>query len=106
MSDPGSIERAELERRYREACELLLAAQAEIARIADDLAGTSRVRDEAVLELATVRDELASALGELDHAGRTRALREQQLDEVLGSASWQLTGPLRRIKALVRESRQ
>jgi hypothetical protein len=97
VSEP---DRGELERRYREACTLLLASQEELSRLAQRVEDATRAAAETQADLEAARDELAQAHDDLGEANRVRALREQELADVLGSASWRLTTPLRTLKRL------
>jgi hypothetical protein len=98
------LDRLELERRHLEACELLISSEEEIARLASTLELASREIEAARSELASAREDVAQLELELREVGELRALREAQLDGVLASASWQVTRPLRVLKAIVRES--
>jgi hypothetical protein len=100
VSEP---DRAELERRYREACALLLASQEELSRLAQRVEDATRAAEETRADLDAARDELQQAHADLGEANRVRALREEQLADVLGSASWRLTTPLRSLKRLAGE---
>jgi hypothetical protein len=101
--DWSEIGRDELERRHREACKLLLASEEELARVAGALESAVRESEAAHADLAVAQADLAHAHDELRETSRLRALREDQLADVLGSASWQLTRPLRQLKSMARE---
>jgi hypothetical protein len=97
--DWPELERTELERRHREACDLLLAAQEELARVSSAHAKALREVESAHADVELSREEVRAAELEL-------ALRDGQLADVVGSVSWRLTQPLRLLKARVREPRQ
>jgi hypothetical protein len=101
--DWPELERTELERRHREACDLLLAAQEELARL-------SSAHELALREVESAHADVELSLDDLRAAElRLRdevALRDEQLADVVGSVSWRLTRPLRLLKARIREPRQ
>jgi hypothetical protein len=100
----SELDRLELERRHLEACELLISSEEEVARLASSLELAIRETEAARSELASAREDVASLELELREVGELRALREAQLDGVLASASWQVTRPLRVLKAMVRDA--
>jgi hypothetical protein len=99
----SELDRPELERRHLEACELLIASEEEIARLAGTVELVSREIEIIRSELATARDDIVQLERELREMAELRALREVELEGVLSSASWQVTRPLRVLKAIVRE---
>jgi hypothetical protein len=97
--DWPELERAELERRHREACDLLLAAQEELARV-------SSAHERALREVESARADVELGRDDLRRAELALALRDEQLADVVGSVSWRLTRPLRQLKARIREPQQ
>jgi hypothetical protein len=94
--DWTDLDRAELERRHREACDLLLASEQEVGRLASALAKAVREAEVLASELELERQRTADRDAQL-------ADRDQQLADVIGSASWQVTRPLRTLKSRLRE---
>jgi hypothetical protein len=97
--DWPELERTELERRHREACDLLLAAQEELARV-------SSAHENALREIESARADVELSRDDMRRAELALALRDEQLADVVGSVSWRLTGPLRQLKARMREPQQ
>jgi chromosome segregation ATPase len=104
--DWQDLERIELERRHREACELLLASQEELARVSSAHEKALREVESAHADVEMSRDDLRGAELELQALRDELTVRDGQLADVVGSASWRLTEPLRLLKARIREPRQ
>jgi hypothetical protein len=94
--DWSDLDRAELERRHREACDLLLASEQQLGRLASELEKVSRNAEVLASDLDLARQELADRDAQL-------ADRDTQLADIVGSASWQVTQPLRSLKSRLRE---
>lgn len=104
--DWPELERTELERRHREACDLLLASQEELGRVSSAHEKALREVESAHADVDASRDDLRDAERELRALRDELAVRDGQLADVVGSASWRLTQPLRLLKARIREPRQ
>jgi hypothetical protein len=104
--DWPDLERTELERRHREACDLLLASQEELARVSSAHEKALREVESAHADVETSRDDLRRADLELHVLRNELTVRDGQLADLVGSASWRLTQPLRLLKARIREPRQ
>jgi hypothetical protein len=100
--DWGDLDRAELERRHREACELLLASEQQLGRAAGELEVVVRRAEVLASELELERRRLAEREAQLADREAQLLQRDAQIADIVGSTSWQVTQPLRSLKSRLR----
>jgi hypothetical protein len=101
--DWADLDRAELERRHREACELLLASEQQLGRAASELEAVVRRAEALAGELEVERRRLAERDAQIAERDAQIVQRDAQIADIVGSASWQITRPLRTFKSRLRE---
>lgn len=108
---------AEADAQRRQLRALVASLTADLAGVNADLAGVTadleRVREEGEAERARhageraqLREEASRARGTVDDLKLTLAEREARIAELLASASWRLTGPLRFLHTIARKGRR